>query len=163
MNVGNDIKFPVKEKMVRLALYQPDIAGNTGTMIRMCACFGVATDIIEPCGFPLGDRQLKRAVMDYDQHAKISRHRDWETFLSDQATDSRVILLSSKAKTSLYDFAFSDNDILLMGSESAGVPEHVTNQVYEAVTIPMTGGPRSLNVAIAAAIAMGEALRQTAK
>ena len=146
---------------MRVALYQPDIAGNTGTIIRMCACFGAGTDIIEPCGFPLGDRQLKRALMDYDDHADILRHRDWDTFKDLHAQDSRIILLSSKAQDSLYNFRFRANDILLMGSESAGVPGHVAQQVSAGITIPMQAGPRSLNVAVAAAIALGEGLRQT--
>lgn len=146
---------------MRIALYQPDIAGNTGTIIRMSACFGIATDIIEPCGFPLGDRQLKRAMMDYGRHADIHRHRDWAAFCAQRAADSRIILLSSKAETSLYDFRFAAGDVLLMGSETAGVPDNVARAVDAAVTIPMQPGQRSLNVAVAAAIAMGEALRQT--
>ena len=146
---------------MRVALYQPDIAGNTGTIIRMCACFGAGTDIIEPCGFPLGDRQLKRALMDYDDHADILRHRDWDAFKDLHAQVSRIILLSSKAQDSLYNFRFRANDILLMGSESAGVPGHVAQQVSAGITIPMQAGPRSLNVAVAAAIALGEGLRQT--
>jgi tRNA (cytidine/uridine-2'-O-)-methyltransferase len=149
ISADNDIKFHNKEKTLRVALYQPDIAGNTGTIIRMCACFGAGTDIIEPCGFPLGDRQLKRALMDYDDHADILRHRDWDTFKDLHAQDS------------LYNFRFRANDILLMGSESAGVPGHVAQQVSAGITIPMQAGPRSLNVAVAAAIALGEGLRQT--
>lgn len=161
ISADNDIKFHVKEKTLRVALYQPDIAGNTGTIIRMCACFGMGTDIIEPCGFPLGDRQLKRALMDYGDHADIVRHRDWDTFTDHHQSDSRIILLSSKATVSLYDFRFKASDILLMGSESAGVPSHVAQQVFAGITIPMKAGPRSLNVAVAAAIALGEGLRQT--
>lgn len=161
ISAGDDIKFHAKEKTLRVALYQPDIAGNTGTIIRMCACFGAGTDIIEPCGFPLGDRQLKRALMDYDAHADIMRHHDWETFKDHHQPDSRIILLTSKATDSLYDFRFKASDILLMGSESAGVPAHVAQQVSASITIPMQTGPRSLNVAVAAAIALGEGLRQT--
>lgn len=155
------IKFHAKEETLRIALYQPDIAGNTGTIIRMCACFGVGTDIIEPCGFPLGDRQLKRALMDYGEHSDVIRHRDWAEFKAYHQPDSRLILLSSKATDSLYNFRFKASDILLMGSESAGVPSHVAEQVTAAITIPMQAGPRSLNVAVAAAIALGEGIRQT--
>lgn len=162
---------------VETALFQPDIAGNVGTMLRLCACMAVPLHIIEPCGFPLGDRQLKRAAMDYGAKADASRHIDWDHFAaairgepSSQLAGSqssgpqakrRIILLSSKASASLYDFAFADGDVLLAGSESAGVPDVVRDACDAAITIPMQPQFRSLNVAIASAMVLGEALRQT--
>lgn len=147
---------------MHIALYQPDIAGNCGTILRLGACLGVNVHIIEPCGFPLGDRQLKRAAMDYGALATVVRHNDWDEFYkAARAKSQRLILLSSKAEESLYQTEFQGDDILIMGSESAGVPELVRDQCDISCTIPMQPGFRSLNIAVASGIALGEALRQT--
>lgn len=145
---------------MRLALYHPDIAGNVGTILRLAACMDVAVDIIEPCGFPLGDRTLKRAAMDYGERAEVKRHTSWATFRQDRVP-GRLVLASAHAEQSIWDFEWRADDILLMGSESAGVDEEVHTVVDESLTIPMPGGGRSLNVAVAAAMALGEAVRQT--
>lgn len=145
----------------RIALYQPDIAGNTGTILRMAACLGVAVDIIEPAGFDVSDRNLKRAGMDYLEMAALTRHVDFARFDAwRQGEGRRLVLFSTKAALSYTDFAFADGDILLFGRESAGVPDHVHGLADERVAIPMPGGGRSLNLALSAAMAAGEAMRQ---
>lgn len=147
---------------MRLALYQPDIAGNVGTIIRLAACFGVPLDIIMPCGFPASDKQLRRAAMDYADPAEIVRHTNVEAFFTDQAgRGRRIVLLTSHGESPLHRTAFTPADTLLLGSESAGVPHEVHNRVAMRVRIPMATGFRSLNIAVAAGIALGEALRQT--
>jgi tRNA (cytidine/uridine-2'-O-)-methyltransferase len=147
---------------MRIALFQPDIAGNVGTILRLAACLAVPVDIIEPCGFPLGDRQLKRAAMDYGGAVEIKRHVDWDAFWQFcDAAQARIILLTSKSEKSVYAMEFTASDVLLMGSESAGVPDSVRSAVDAAVTIPMAEGFRSLNVAVATGMALGEAVRQT--
>ena len=144
---------------MRLALYQPDIPQNLGTMLRLAACLNVGVDIIEPCGFPLDDKRIKRAGMDYLAAIDFSRHKSWNDFLS--LKSGRVILMSTKSSTSLLRFEFRASDILLLGRESAGVPETVHADCDKRLLIPMARGKRSLNVAVAAAIALGEGLRQT--
>ncbi len=144
---------------MRIALIQPDIAGNVGTILRLAACFDVACDIVEPCGFPFSDRALKRAGMDYAAAARTARHADWDAYLDAQG-DRRLVLISSKAERSLYDFPFEANDRLLFGSESAGVPDMVRGRADHALRIPMQPGFRSLNLAVAAGIALAEALRR---
>jgi tRNA (cytidine/uridine-2'-O-)-methyltransferase len=144
---------------MRIALYQPEIPGNVGAILRLSACFGVGVDIIEPCGFVWSDARLKRAGMDYIDHVAIARHRDWPTFRA--ARTGRLILLSSKAETRLPDFVFRATDLLLMGQESAGVPELVRNACDARVRVPLNPAVRSLNVSVAAGIAVAEALRQT--
>ncbi|WOE76690.1 tRNA (cytidine(34)-2'-O)-methyltransferase [Alterisphingorhabdus coralli] len=147
-----------------LALFQPDIAGNVGTMMRLAACMAVPLHIIEPCGFPLGDRQLKRAAMDYGGQAETVRHADWDCFtkaMRSGETARRIIAFDNPAETNLYDFRFRPGDVLLAGSESAGLPDMVRQACDNAVAIPMAPGARSLNVATASAMALGEALRQT--
>tara|TARA_R110002033_G_scaffold33104_8_gene70284 strand:+ start:45 stop:503 length:459 start_codon:yes stop_codon:yes gene_type:complete len=147
---------------MRIALYQPEIAGNLGTILRTCACLGVAVDIIEPCGFPFSDRSLKRAGMDYFEHVEYIRHTDWEAFrATTDSRNARIILLSSKATSPHHGFAYRDNDILLFGSEGSGVPRTVHDQCDGRITIPMKPGMRSLNLAVSAGMALGEALRQT--
>jgi tRNA (cytidine/uridine-2'-O-)-methyltransferase len=147
---------------MRLALYQPDIAGNTGTIIRLATCFGVPVDIIEPCGFPFSDRQLKRSAMDYAHSAKIDRRANFEEFMDAMRQEGRrIVLLTSKGSLRLPDTKFRPDDVLLMGSESAGVPGDVHEQADLSVRIPMQPEFRSLNIAVAAGIALGEALRQT--
>jgi tRNA (cytidine/uridine-2'-O-)-methyltransferase len=144
---------------VRLAVYQPEIPGNLGAILRLSACFGVGVDIIEPCGFAFSDKRLKRAGMDYVDHVALTRHADWQAFLAQRP--ARVILLSSKSEGRLHDFAFAPDDILLLGQESAGVPDEVRADCSATVRIPLRPHVRSLNVAVAAGIALGEALRQT--
>jgi tRNA (cytidine/uridine-2'-O-)-methyltransferase len=149
---------------MRLALYQPDIAQNTGTILRLCACFGVEAHLIEPAGFPLSDRAFRRAGMDYLEHVALVRHASWDAFEAwrgSQTPPSRLIVLSTKARTSIYDHAFNDDDVLLLGRESAGLPEGVHEAADVRLRIPMRAGMRSLNVAVAAAITVSEALRQT--
>jgi len=146
---------------MRIALYQPDIAGNVGTILRTAACFGIGCDIIEPCGFPLGDRTLKRAALDYGAHAQIVRHADWPAFLDSMRPGQRLVLLTNRGETTLSDAIFRADDIILMGSETAGVPSHVHDRADVRARIAMQPGFRSINVAVAAGIAMAEALRQT--
>ena len=147
---------------MRIALYQPDIAGNVGTILRMSACFGVACDIIHPCGFAFSQRSLKRAGMDYLAQAEIAEHDDWAAFeAAASASGRRIVLLSSKASVALPKATFEKDDIILMGSESAGVPAHVHDRAGLRVHIPMQKDFRSLNVAVAAGIALAEGLRQT--
>lgn len=144
---------------MRVALFQPDIAGNVGTILRLAACTGVAVDLIEPMGFPWSDRALARAGMDYAAQAEVRRHADWEAFL--EQVPGRIVLLTTRGGTRLDGAAFAPGDTLLLGSESAGAPDFVHARADLAVRIPLAPGFRSLNVAIAAGIALGEALRQT--
>ncbi|WP_185983522.1 tRNA (cytidine(34)-2'-O)-methyltransferase [Aureimonas mangrovi] len=146
---------------VSIALYQPDIAGNTGTLMRFGACMGVDIEIIEPAGFDLSDRSLKRAGMDYLDAARLIRHLDFSAFdQARRASGRRLVLLTTKASEDYRDFAFGAEDILLFGRESAGVPDHVHQTADERLTIPMAPGTRSLNLAVSAAMVTGEALRQ---
>jgi len=144
---------------MRIALYQPDIPQNAGSLLRLGACLGLAVDIIEPCGFLLDDRKLKRAGMDYIDLAEMTRHSSWSAFQA--ARQGRLVLLSTKAEASHLDFAFRPDDILLLGRESCGVPDDVHDAADARVRIPMKAGTRSLNLAMAAALVVGEALRQT--
>jgi tRNA (cytidine/uridine-2'-O-)-methyltransferase len=147
---------------MRIALFRPDIAGNVGTILRMAACFGVPCDIIHPCGFPFSLRGLKRAGMDYLEQAEMVQHNDWAAFEDTCASaNRRIVLLSSKASVALPSAVFQSDDVILMGSESAGVPVNIHNRADLRVHIPMHTGFRSLNVAVAAGIALSEALRQT--
>ncbi len=143
---------------LRLAAFQPDIAQNLGTMIRLCACFGVPMDVIEPCGFAFSVKALRRSAMDYADIADITRHNSWDSF-QDQR-QGRLILLSTKAALPVWDFAFRKNDVLMTGRESAGLPGAVHQAADAAVLIPMPGGGRSLNVAVSAGIVLAEATRQ---
>ena len=144
---------------MRFACYQPEIAGNMGAILRLAACFAVPVDVIEPCGFVFSDARMRRAGMDYAQHVPIVRHVDWAAFRAAYA--GRIVLLTTKATTRLPDFAFRGDDILLMGSESAGVPADVASACEAAVRIPIAAPVRSLNIAVATGIALAEALRQT--
>ena len=145
---------------MRLALFQPDIPQNTGAIIRLTACFGIPLDIIEPCGFILSDTKLRRSGMDYVNLANIERHISWDAFIKERK-QSRLVLITTKAEESLKQFAFDDNDTLILGRESSGVPQEVHNAIPEKVRIPMDKKARSLNVSIAAGIILWEALRQT--
>ncbi len=147
---------------MRVALYQPDIAGNLGTILRTCACLGVPVDIIEPCGFPFSDRSLKRAGMDYFDHVDFTRHADWAAFVAFVDSQfARLVLLTSKTDNAYHQFSFHSDDILLFGSESSGVPLNVNQRADERITIKMQNGMRSLNLAVSAGMALGEALKQT--
>ena len=145
---------------IRVALYQPDIAANTGAIMRLCAGLGAGLDIIEPCGFVLDDRRLRRVAMDYIEHLSFVRHRSWEDFIAGTGT-RRLILLTTKGGIAYHRFAFRRDDILLAGRESAGVPEDVHARADARLLVPMQPGVRSLNVAMSAAIVLAEALRQT--
>jgi len=145
---------------MRLALYQPDIPQNTGAVLRLAACFGVGVDIIEPCGFVLDDKRLKRVGMDYLNAVDLVRHASWARFLETGA-DGRLVLLTTAADTAYQDFRFAVDDVLLCGRESAGVPDDVHARADARIKVPMAAGARSLNIAMAAAIVLGEALRQT--
>lgn len=147
---------------MRLAAYQPDIAPNLGAMIRLSACFGVPLDIIEPCGFPLSIKTLKRAAMDYADIADLTRHDSWESFIAAPRT-GRVVLMTTRAEQTLWDFEFQHDDTILMGRESAGVPDDVHDFVHARVKLPMFGQARSLNVAMSAGMAVSESLRQMHK
>lgn len=144
---------------LRLALYEPDIAANTGTILRLAACLKVGVDVIEPCGFVWSEPKLRRAGMDYLDRVDLVRHSSWARFREAPAP-GRLVLLSTKAPARLSDFRFSPGDTLLLGSESAGVPDAVRDAADAAVRVPMAPGARSLNVALAAALVLGEALRQ---
>lgn len=144
---------------MRIALYEPEIAGNVGAILRLAACMDVSVDIIDPCGFPFSDKKLKRSGMDYAERVDLTRHADWNTFR--QAKPGRLVLMSSKADTLLGDFTFRPEDTLLMGKESAGVPDAVRVQCDAAIRIPMASGLRSFNISVATGIAVFEALRQT--
>jgi tRNA (cytidine/uridine-2'-O-)-methyltransferase len=146
---------------LRLALYQPDMPPNTGTMMRLCACLGVSLDIIEPCGFPVDDAKLRRAAMDYIDHLDLNRHASWEVFDAQIGT-RRLVLMTTKGAVPYTEHAFRDDDILMVGRESAGVPDYVHARADARILIPLRPPLRSLNVAISAAMALGEAVRQTA-
>ena len=145
---------------MQLALHEPDIAQNTGTILRLCACLGVAAHIIEPAGFPVSDRAFRRAGMDYLDHVTLRRHASWSAFDTwRRDEDLRLVLFTTRATTSYLDRRYG-NDVLLFGRESSGVPDAVHAAADARLTIPMQPGLRSLNVAMACAMVVGEALRQ---
>jgi len=152
---------------MRLALYQPDIPQNCGALIRLAACLGVGLDIIEPCGFLLDDRRLRRAGLDYHSLAEVRRHSGWDSFRSALRTNEgvdpapRLLLLTTQGDRPYTDFAFTASDVVLLGRESAGVPAEVHAEADARLVIPLRPGRRSLNVAQAGAMVLGEALRQT--
>ena len=147
---------------MRIALYEPDIPQNAGTILRLAACLGVQAHIIEPAGFPVTERAFRRAGMDYLDHVTIIRHASWDAFETwRNAARSRLLLLTTRATLPYLDHVFKNDDILLLGRESAGVPEKVHQAADARLLIPMRAGLRSLNVAMACAMVVGEALRQT--
>ena len=150
---------------MRLALFQPDIPQNTGTLLRLGACLDVELDIIEPCGFVFSEHNLKRAGMDYLNLVTYRRHKSWEHFLEYRAEHpqeyGRIVLLTTHASKPYTDFQFQKNDIILMGRESAGVPEEVHQTADARLLIPMNEKARSINVAVSAVMVVGECLRQT--
>lgn len=145
---------------LRVALYEPEIAGNVGAVMRLGACLGAGVDLIEPMGFTWDDRRVRRAAMDYIDHVEVARHASFEAFRA-AAGARRLVLFTTKASQSPYDFAFQPGDVLLFGKESAGVPDAVANACDARVRIPIRAEVRSMNLATAAAIALAEALRQT--
>jgi Predicted rRNA methylase (SpoU class) len=147
---------------LRIALYQPDIPGNTGTILRLAACLGLSVDVIEPAGFDISDRNLKRAGMDYLAAVTLTRHLSWTHFEEwRRTTGRRLVLASTRAAERYTDFTYMPDDILLFGRESAGVPDTVHDAAAARILIPMVEGQRSINVAMSAAMIAGEALRQT--
>lgn len=145
---------------MRIALYEPDIPQNAGAIFRLAACLGVAVDVIEPCGFVLDDRRLRRVAMDYGAQAEIVRHSSWATY-SATRENGRTVLLTTTGDTPYTEFGFQPTDTLMVGRESAGVPDDVHEAADARLIVPMADGARSLNVVTAAAMALGEALRQT--
>ena len=145
--------------MFNIALYQPDIPQNTAAIIRLCTCFDATLEIIEPCGFHLDDKRLKRVAMDYMDKSKIVIYRSYENFLKEKK-DSRVILMTTRAKKNYDDFIFKQKDTLLFGRESQGVPKVVHNKSCESLKIPLKKNSRSLNIGMAVAITLSEAMRQ---
>jgi tRNA (cytidine/uridine-2'-O-)-methyltransferase len=144
-----------------LALFEPDIPQNTGTMLRMCACLGIDAVLIEPAAFSITDPRFRRAVMDYIEHVRLTPHPSWRAFLAWRVeTPGRLILLTTRASAVYTNFAYAAGDVLLVGRESAGVPDEVRAAADTCVRVPMQSGLRSLNVALAAAMVAGEALRQ---
>jgi tRNA (cytidine/uridine-2'-O-)-methyltransferase len=148
---------------MKIALFEPDIPQNTGTIIRMAACLGVGVDVIEPCGFVFSDKHLKRSGMDYLDMVEVVRHADWAAFVKtrQKGDGRRLVLLTTKGATPYTQFNFTPGDVLVLGSESKGAADFVHDSVDARVTVPMVGGARSLNVAMACAMVLGEALRQT--
>jgi len=145
--------------LIKVALYQPDIPQNTAAIVRLCACFGARLDIIEPCGFFLSDKRFKRVVMDYINKCKIKSFKDFTEFKKDKKNE-RIILMTTKAKRKYFDFKFNQNDTLLFGRESAGVPQSVHKSVDYKLTIPIQKEARSLNIVSSVAITLTEALKQ---
>lgn len=145
---------------MRIALYQPEIAGNVGAVLRLGACLGAGVDLIEPLGFAWDDRRVRRAAMDYIDHVEVARHAGFDPFRAGLG-ESRLVLFTTKASQSLYDFTFRADDVLLFGKESAGVPMDVAEVCDARLRIPIRAEVRSMNLASAAALVLGEALRQT--
>ncbi|MCW2246390.1 tRNA (cytidine/uridine-2'-O-)-methyltransferase [Azospirillum fermentarium] len=145
---------------MRLVLFEPDIPQNAGTLMRLASCFGLPVDIIEPCGFILNDSKMRRAGMDYLSHVHMTRHTSWESYRSQPST-GRLVLLSTRAAVPYTRFIFDSGDRIMVGRESAGVPDAVHDSADVRLLIPMAPPARSLNVAVAAAMVLGEALRQT--
>lgn len=158
-SVTHTSTFFVQPCDIHLALYQPEIPQNTGTLMRMGACLGVPIDVIEPCGFVWNDHKLRRAGMDYMDITNVTRHESWQAFTQTNA-HRRIVLLDTRGDRDYHQFTFNPTDILLLGQESAGVPADVFNFCVHRVRIPMQAGTRSLNMAIAGALVVGEALRQ---
>lgn len=144
---------------MRIALFQPDIAGNVGAVLRIGACFATPIDLIEPMGFAWDDKRVARAGMDYIGHVQVARHANWDAFTTN--VTSRIVLFTTRSSQRLDEIQFADDDILLFGSESAGAPDFVHDRADLRVRIPLAAGMRSLNLAVSAGIALAEGLRQT--
>ena len=145
--------------MLHIALYQPDIPQNVGAAMRLCACLGLTLDIIEPCGFPWDMKKIRQSGMDYINQMELKRHESWESF-KDTYADKRLVLMTTKSPTPYTEFSFGENDILIAGRESAGVPDEIHQEISHRVVIPMHGKSRSLNIINATSMISGEALRQ---
>ena len=147
---------------MKIVFYQPDIAANLAAMMRTAACLDLEIHIIEPCGFVFDMQKIKQVAMDYINFVKIIRHNSFEDFYQKEIIENknRLVLLTTKSNLSYYDFKFQNNDILLLGRESAGVPENIANSCHHQITIPMKNNMRSLNVGVAATLVIGEAIRQ---
>jgi len=145
---------------MRLALFEPEIAGNAGAALRIAACFGVALDVVEPCGFPLSDKALRRAALDYGERVETRLHADWNAYLAATRPEGRLLLLTTRGETPLWSHGFRPDDALLVGRESAGAPDFVHAAADVRLRIPLAPGARSLNMAVAAAVALAEARRQ---
>ncbi|MCZ8171334.1 MAG: tRNA (cytidine(34)-2'-O)-methyltransferase [Brevundimonas sp.] len=145
---------------MRIALFEPEIAGNVGAIMRLCACLGAQVDLIEPMGFTWDDRRVRRAAMDYIDHVEVIRHASFAAF-AQTLGERRLVLFTTKTTQSAYAFAYRADDVLLFGKESAGVTAEVLAAAHERVRLPMRAEVRSLNLATSAALALGEALRQT--
>ena len=145
--------------MFNIALYQPDIPQNTAAIIRLCFCFGATLEIIEPCGFHINDKRIKKVAMDYLEKSKIITYKSYENFLS-RKKNSRIILMTTKAKKNYINFKFNPKDTILFGRESEGVPKIVHENVYQRLKIPLKNNARSLNIGMAAAITLSEAVKQ---
>lgn len=146
---------------MHLVLFQPDIPQNAGTMMRAAACLGITVDVVEPCGFVLSDAKMRRAGMDYLDQVDLVRHASWEAFRRSLGDEARLVLLTTRAETAYTDFQFRPGDYLILGRESAGVPDEVHEAADARLRIPLRPDLRSLNVALAGAMVLGEALRQT--
>jgi tRNA (cytidine/uridine-2'-O-)-methyltransferase len=163
ISVDDSDQFRVAKGAMRIALYEPDIPQNTGTILRLCACLGIEAHIVEPAGFAISDRAFRRAGMDYLDQVKLVRHIDWAAFEAwRRAENLRLVLFTTKGAIRYLDHRFSPDEVLLFGRESAGVPEAVHAAADARLLIPMQPGLRAFNVAMAAAMAAGEAMRQTA-
>ncbi len=147
------------QTVINLALFEPDIPQNAGNLFRTAACFGVPVHVIEPCGFAMSDAKMRRAGMDYMAHVALHRHQNWQRFQAERG-NGRLIVMTTRGESRLQDFSFVHGDMLLLGRESAGVPEDVHNAADARVILPMAAGVRSMNVAVAGGIALFEALRQ---
>ena len=145
--------------MISIALYKPDIPQNTASILRLCACFGIKMHIIEPCGFNFNDARFKRVIMDYNKLSVVTRYESLKDLIK-KNKNSRIILMSTKSKKSIYKFKFRHDDIILLGRESKGVPDYVHYALKDSLKIPLQQGARSLNLALAASISAAEALRQ---
>lgn len=150
----------MKINKISLAAFEPDIPQNVGALMRLTVGMDIALHIIEPCGFVWDEKKIKQSAMDYRDNVNLIRHKNWQNFV-DAIAPRRIILLTTKTNNSLYEFSFKEDDVLLLGRESAGVPEYVHNSAHHHVKIPMRGQVRSFNVAMAGAITVAEALRQT--
>ena len=155
------LPLPAPVSVMRIALFEPEIAGNVGAVLRLGACLGTAVDLIEPMGFEWDDRRVRRTAMDYIDHVVIARHAGFDAFRA-AIGPQRLVLFTTKSRASAYDFTFEADDVLLFGKESAGVPPAVADACDARVRLPMRPQVRSMNLATSAALALGEALRQTA-
>ncbi|MFM5930146.1 MAG: tRNA (cytidine(34)-2'-O)-methyltransferase [Novosphingobium sp.] len=145
---------------MRIALFEPEIAGNVGAVLRLGACMGAGVDLIEPMGFTWDDKRVRRTAMDYIDHVEVRRHAGWEAF-RETLDGARLLLFTTRGASSVYDFAFRADDVLLFGKESAGVPDYVFDACDARLRLPMRPQVRSMNLAMSAGLALGEALRQT--